>query len=396
MDINKIKQLNCVQNNVHFSKRENCSQSNNDNLVSAETDLNNSSNVVYFKGILSQPYKILDILKLLEANGYKRVQNGYAKNITEQQEKLILFKLYPNAKEGYEQDVTFREFLEKAMSDEDLYKQFFKIAYTTSSVCKEVLSLSDISDLNEFSNLSNGEVGKCLTENFDYTLFIFKLMKHNDIYERFMAQVKEQPVLLDSLLQLLKNQPDVETIGFLNNYKTLSAFVINSSLNKLASDNSYEVDSETIENINAIDKYIDNFKIKRPLKVLRSDHPSIMLSLTNQDAKKLFDKLFQALGAKDDKLLDELCEKIKAQNFELKINGYLSTSLDYNMGRNILWNLTVQPDVKMLPLDLVNILTKETADENEFLVQRNTRLQIRDIKHNDNDQLVIDADVYPL
>ena len=92
---------------------------------------------------------------------------------------------------------------------------------------------------------------------------------------------------------------------------------------------------------------------------------------------------------------DEVCSKIKSTTPELLNKGYISTSIDIDLNRDIRWNLNVKSGVKGVYVDLMNLLSKSTASENEIMLQRDTKFKVTDFKYDPkNKQIVIDADVY--
>ena len=349
-----------------------------------------SANEIYFKSLLHKNFSSSDVLKLLKDNGYVEKNGVYHREFSEEDRMNAIFALYPEIAKNYEND---KDNVDKLINNQILFENYLTLAATTVDVCKLDLEQSDIKNLSDFANLANGKVGVFLKNDFKYTMFIFKLMLHNNIFDRFMSQAKKQPALLNSLLQILENKPSLEEFKSLNNYKSLSAFSINSALRKASNDDSSSNEFSPV--INLIDTYMNKSELKTPMELIRGDNFGILYSLLKNENQYLLDELRAALNRENLQEIDKVCSKIKSTTPELLNKGYISTSIDIDLNRDIRWNLNVKSGVKGVYVDLMNLLSKSTASENEIMLQRDTKFKVTDFKYDpQNKQIVIDADVY--
>ena len=316
----------------------------------------NTSNEVYFKGLLHKSFSGQDIINLLTNNGYCKKEDVYTRKLSNEQRLNMIFTLYQEVGKNYYND---KEYIDNLLSTPYLYDEYFKFASTTEEAYNSDISIQDIKKLTDFANLANGKIGEFLKKDFDYTLFIFNLMKHNNLFDRFMFQSEKQPAVLESVLKLLENKPSVDEIKSLNNYKSLSAFSINAYLRGSSVDEKFSQDSRTI--IKVVDEYLNKFESKTPLKLIRGDHSYILQSLQMKDSNILLICLFDAMRKQDIEEINKICSMIKESKPQLINKGYISTSLDRDLDRDIRWNLTVKPEVKSVYVDLRNLLSQDTC-----------------------------------
>ncbi|MBQ8634987.1 hypothetical protein IJ425_02400 [bacterium] len=349
-----------------------------------------SAGEVYFRSLLQKSFSGQDVINLLTKNGYEFSQGAYVKDFSAEQRLQVINTLYPNIDQN---TLKGKEFIGYVLSNPVLYEEFLKYAFRTEEVCKDKLEPINVGQLTDFANLGNGKVGEFLKNDFEYTLFISKLLMSNNLFDRFMIQAKKQPGVLTSLLQILENKPSADEIKALNKYKSISAFSINSVLRGKSVD--AKIQAETDEVVKLMDRYINKCKLQTPMKLIRSDHMGILYTLIDKDKHFLIGELCNALEKNNVSEINKICSKFNEFKPELLNKGYISTSLDFDMGRDIRWELNLKPGVKGIYVDLMNLLSKDTAQENEILLQRDTKFSVTNFKYDsEHKQLVIEADVY--
>ena len=216
-----MKINNCLNiNNISSTNKNISSQDNALKRPSCEKNITelpiSSPNEIYFKGRLQKQFSTQDIINILKKNGYTEEKGSLSKKLDEQERLNLIFTFYPNMKANYEKD---KENINYLINNEDLYTEFLKFAYNAETACNTELEPIDIKTLTDFANLKNSKIGEYLKNDFDYTIFIFKLMKSNGILDRVFELSKQEPTVLSALHQVLQNKPSLEEMQTVNTYK---------------------------------------------------------------------------------------------------------------------------------------------------------------------------------
>lgn len=148
--------------------------------------------------------------------------------------------------------------------------------------------------------------------------------------------------------------------------------------------------------INDITDYINTQTLKEPITVYRDDSYGILSSVKLDNGNTLDKELEMLANSGDINFIKHSAKILSKQDFEpIEQKRFLSTTfvkeLHYNNDRKIRWELNVPAGTKGTFIEAYNTL-KSHGNEVEFLIQRDSKIIIRDIQWLDN-KWYIKADI---
>lgn len=135
-----------------------------------------------------------------------------------------------------------------------------------------------------------------------------------------------------------------------------------------------------IDNITA---YIDQQRIKEPIKVYRDDSYGILDIVTLSNNKSLGVELKNIANIKDVELRERLLDKIRREDITIYQERFMSTSMceDVHFNKSdIRWEFDLPAGTKGTFIESYNTKTTH-GNQVEFLLQRNSQILIKDIEY---------------
>ncbi len=135
-----------------------------------------------------------------------------------------------------------------------------------------------------------------------------------------------------------------------------------------------------IDNITA---YIDQQRIKEPIKVYRDDSYGILDIVTLSNNKSLGTELKNIANIKDVEIRERLLDKIRREDITIYQERFMSTSMceDVHFNKSdIRWEFDLPAGTKGTFIESYNTKTTH-GNQVEFLLQRNSQILIKDIEY---------------
>lgn len=194
---------------------------------------------------------------------------------------------------------------------------------------------------------------------------------------------KLSPAHWDAIINSVKNPPQGEFHKSMMVYKDDSR-EINWALTNLKKDN-IQPTPKIQQHIDNITAYIDQQRIKEPIKVYRDDSYMILETTKLPNGISLAQELQNLTKIKDENIIYDRIEKLQGANFVITQERFMSTSMceDVHFHKNdIRWEFDLPAGTKGTFIESYNTKTKH-GNQAEFLLQRNTQIFIKDIEYVD-------------
>lgn len=299
------------------------------------------------------------------------------------------------------------------------------------------ISHNDLNYITQIINSCNPENASYLLKEPQKLILLARMLQRQPNMETTCSLSTSQ---LANIISTIKNSPDDEILEALVQYKF--AYEVNSYLRILSKKGDISGYNKSDINIPSmiekITSYIDNTKTVAPMEVFRGDGINIFEEvLINGKPINLYDKIIKIIGRYDIKKLEELLsqgitgdelfkrcqnnhenwiqnlnnliEELSSKEMSIEMPAFMSVTLDKGVTNRfrektpqlfptnfngVQWTIDVPVGSKCVCIDAID---PAGHSEMEFLFQRGSKLQIKDIelaKEDDKYYIKITADVF--
>ena len=247
---------------------------------------------------------------------------------------------------------------------------------TGSKIIKKIespLTSTDLDQMRKLMNVVDGKYAQYFADDMTEFLAFYQVIKSGNVFTHFD---EFSPAQWDAIMNTTKYKVPVSTMEALSAYKGSSS-KINGALSAMKNNPSYDPDSYTKQQIEAITQYIDTQSISEDIKVYRGEGYEVLDSV-ELNGKKLSTLMHDAAYFSDQQEIDNLILMIEQGNYVAHQERFMSTSLlkDSAFSDSIVWELDVPAGSKGVFLEGCNI-SGSLSNECEYLLQRDCRILIK-------------------
>jgi hypothetical protein len=281
--------------------------------------------------------------------------------------------------------------LRKTFSDnekEQLKEKFGFVHKNYIKLLETPITKEDLNNFKKFIHLGGEEGKKLYSSNLSNLFLVYRIMDNSCMIPKFEQHCQENKSNYDFIKNIVKGNL-VNSLETVSQYKSDCASDINNTLRNLNVSKSPSV-KKTIDNLSS---FLSTQTVPEDIKLYRGEGYEVLNMVKVNDTKyiDLGQMMKEAAIYEDDALINEVRELILDNDIEAVQPGFTSTSLSKKRteifsNNRLVWEFTPEPNTKGSYVDAINLINFY-ASEDEVLLQKNSKIKIKDAEY-DKEKMV--------